>query len=177
MKHLASIIGAVALCGAALSSNGALAASHREAPLIANDPAADNTDFYMFRSWTNPNNVVFILNTLPAQEPGAGPNYFNFGDDVLYRINIDTNADGDEDLSYEIRFSTEVRGPLKNLQLPLSYVALAADHRTRRGRVGGPDPAPALHGDAGPGSRSRGSGHAHDVRRAVQRGSADDARL
>ena len=124
MKHLASIIGAIALCGAALSSNGALAASHREAPLIANDPAADNTDFYMFRSWTNPNNVVFILNTLPAQEPGAGPNYFNFGDDVLYRINIDTNADGDEDLSYEIRFSTEVRGPLKNLQLPLSYVAL-----------------------------------------------------
>jgi hypothetical protein len=121
MKRLARIIGAVALCGAALSSTGATAASHREAPLIAQDPTADNTDFYAFRSWTNPSNVVFILNTIPLQEPGGGPNYFNFGDDVLYKINVDTNADGIEDLNYEIRFKTEIRDPL---ELPLSYAAL-----------------------------------------------------
>jgi hypothetical protein len=124
MKRIASIIGAIALCGAAAWSGATLAASHREAPLIANDPAADNTDFYMFRSWTNPNNVVFILNAIPGQEPGAGPNYFNFGDDVLYRINVDTNGDGNEDLVYEIRFKTEIRGGLASLELPLSYVAL-----------------------------------------------------
>lgn len=121
MHPIARIIGSVALCGAALVCNGSFAASHREAPLIASDPTADNTDFYMFRSWTNPANVVFILNTIPAQDPGSGPNYFNFGDDVLYKINVDTNADGHEDLVYEIRFKTEIRDPL---QLPLAYVAL-----------------------------------------------------
>src|SRR5437899_2312261 len=124
MRYIARIIGSIALCAAALSSTATLAASHREAPLIANDPTADNTDFYLFRSWVNPDNVVFILNVIPGQEPGAGPNYFNFGDDVLYRINVDTNADGKEDLVYEIRFKTELRGGLTSLQLPLSYVAL-----------------------------------------------------
>ena len=121
LKHLARIACGVALCCAAIWSGGTMAASHREAPLIANDPTADNTDFYMFRSWVNPGNVVFILNTIPAQEPGSGPNYFNFGDDVLYKINVDTNGDGNEDLVYEIRFKTEIRDPL---QLPLAYVAL-----------------------------------------------------
>src|SRR5689334_3969158 len=125
MNRFTRIIGAVALCtAAALGSTGAFAASHREAPLIANDPTADNTDFYMFRSWVNPENVVFIMNVYPVEEPGGGPNYFNFGDDVLYRISVDTNADGKEDLAYEVRFKTELRGPLTSLRLPLAYVAL-----------------------------------------------------
>ena len=124
MNRFARVVGGVALCVAAVWTGGALAASHREAPLIAQDPTADNTDFYMFRSWTNPANVVFIMNVIPAEEPSAGPNYFNFGDDVLYRINVDTNADGADDLTYEVRFKTELRGPLTGLQLPLSYVAL-----------------------------------------------------
>ena len=124
MKRKFRTLTTIACCAAALASGAALAASHREAPSISNDPAADNTDFYMFRSWTNPGNVVFILNVIPAQEPSGGPNYFNFGDDVVYRISIDTTADGNEDLAYEIRFKTELRGPLTSLQLPLSYVAL-----------------------------------------------------
>lgn len=124
MNKLARAIGAAVVCGAALWSGGALAASHREAPSIAQDPTADNTDFYMFRSWTNPGNVVFILNAIPLQEPGGGPNYYNFGDDVLYRVSVDTNADGEDDLAYEFRFRTELRGPLTPLRLPLDYVAL-----------------------------------------------------
>ena len=124
MNRFARVVGGVALCVAAAWTGGALAASHREAPLIAQDPTADNTDFYMFRSWTNPGNVVFILNAIPLQEPSGGPNYYNFGDDVLYRINVDTTADGREDLVYEIRFKTELRGPLTSLELPLAYVAL-----------------------------------------------------
>jgi uncharacterized protein DUF4331 len=123
LKH-AVVTLAVALCASAALTGSALAASHREAPSIANDPTADNTDFYLFRSWTNPGNVVFILNVNPVQEPSGGPNYFNFGDDVLYRINVDTNADGREDLVYEIRFKTEIRGPLASLELPLALVAL-----------------------------------------------------
>jgi hypothetical protein len=124
MNRIARVIGGVALCVAASWSGGALAASHREAPLIAQDPTADNTDFYVFRSWADPGNVVFILNAIPLQDPGGGPNYYNFGDDVLYRINVDTNADGREDVVYEIRFKTELRGPLTSLELPLDYVAL-----------------------------------------------------
>jgi hypothetical protein len=75
----------------------ALAASHREAPLIALDPAADNTDVYAFVSYDAANlarrpedrRVTFIMNYNPGQDPSDGPNYFNFADDVLYRINID----------------------------------------------------------------------------------------
>ena len=123
-RKLARVIGPAVLCCAAFWSGGALAASHREAPAIAQDPAADNTDFYMFRSWNNPGNVVFILNAIPLQEPSGGPNYYTFGDDVLYRIGIDTNADGEDDLAYEFRFRTDLRGPLTSLRLPIDYAAL-----------------------------------------------------
>lgn len=99
------------------------AASHREAPLIALDPAADNTDVYAFRSWEDPSKVVFIANVIPGQEPGDGPNYFNFDDNVLYRIHIDNNQDGvAEDIVYEFRFKTETRPALGSLTFPLPYV-------------------------------------------------------
>src|SRR5215467_9240017 len=99
------------------------AASHREAPLIALDPAADTTDVYAFRSWEDPSKVVFIMNVLPGQEPGDGPNYFNFDDNVLYSIKIDNNQDGvAEDIVYEFRFTTATRPALGTLLFPLPYV-------------------------------------------------------
>ena len=101
----------------------ALAASHREAPLIALDPAADNTDTYAFRSWQDPSKVVFIANVIPGQDPADGPNYFNFDDEVLYAINIDNNQDGiAEDIVYEFRFKTETRPILGSLLFPLPYI-------------------------------------------------------
>jgi hypothetical protein len=101
----------------------ALAASHREAPLIALDPAADNTDTYAFRSWQDPNKVVFIMNVIPGQDPADGPNYFNFDDEVVYRFSIDNNRDGSaEDIIYEFRFRTENRPILGQLEFPLAYV-------------------------------------------------------
>jgi Domain of unknown function (DUF4331) len=101
----------------------ALAASHREAPLIALDPAADNTDTYAFRSWQDPSKVVFIANVIPGQDPADGPNYFNFDDEILYAINIDNNQDGiAEDIVYEFRFKTETRPILGSLLFPLPYV-------------------------------------------------------
>ncbi len=106
-------------------SLGTHAASHREAPQIANDPTADITDVYFFKSWEDPNKVVLIMNVIPLQEPGGGPNYFNFGDDVLYSLHVDKNGDGNaDDLVYEVKFSTELRGNLSPLKLPLAYVAL-----------------------------------------------------
>ncbi len=87
------------------------ASSHREAPLITEDPVADNTDTYFFRSPTNENNVVMIANWIPLQEPAGGPNFYNFGDDVLYEVNIDNDGDAVEDITYEWRFTTTVPTP------------------------------------------------------------------
>src|SRR5437867_5244264 len=114
---------AVLLALLVVPSAGVRGASHREAPLIALDPAADNTDVYAFRSWVDPSKVVFILNVIPGQHPGDGPNYFNFDDDVLYRIHIDNNMDGvAEDIVYEFRFTTETRPALGSLNFPLPYL-------------------------------------------------------
>lgn len=112
-----------ALVAGATTGPPARAASHREAPLIALDPAADNTDTYAFRSWQDPSKTVFIMNVVPGQEPGDGPNYFNFDDEVLYSFNIDNNQDGKaEDIVYEVRFKTETRPILGALLFPLPYV-------------------------------------------------------
>jgi hypothetical protein len=99
------------------------AASHREAPMIAQDPAADITDVYAFRSWKDPSRVVFIMNVIPAQEPSAGPNYFFFDDKVAYDIHLDTNRDGiAEDIIYRIRFKAEIRPPFNDL--PVAYAGV-----------------------------------------------------
>ena len=101
------------------------AASHREAPLIALDPAADITDVYFFRSWTDPSKVVLVMNVLPGQEPSSGPNYFNFDDQVRYTFNLDTNANGKaENVVYEIRFKTRIQGTVKALRLPVGYAGV-----------------------------------------------------
>ena len=74
------------------------ASSHREAPLIANDPLADNTDLYAFRSPDNPNTITIIANYIPAEFPAGGPNYNTFGENIRYEIHIDNDATkaGDE---------------------------------------------------------------------------------
>ncbi|MCB0553248.1 MAG: DUF4331 family protein, partial [Phaeodactylibacter sp.] len=68
------------------------ASSHREAPLISNDPLADNTDLYAFRNPRNPRNIVIIANYVPMQLPHGGPNYYSFGENIRYEIHIDNDA-------------------------------------------------------------------------------------
>ena len=85
--------------------------SHREAPEIAKDPVADNTDFYAFVSPDQPDKVTLIANFVPLEEPAGGPNFYEFGDDVLYEINIDNDGDAVEDITYQFRFHTETRNP------------------------------------------------------------------
>jgi hypothetical protein len=82
--------------------------SHREAPEISKDPVADSTDVYAFVSPDKPDTVTLIANYIPLQEPAGGPNFYEFGDDVLYSIHIDNNGDGQADISYEFRFATQV---------------------------------------------------------------------
>ena len=85
--------------------------SHREAPRISEDPLADTTDVYAFVSPDRPDTVTFIANWIPLEEPAGGPNFFKFGDDVRYRINIDNNGDAADDIIYEWRFTTKVVNP------------------------------------------------------------------
>src|SRR5213080_5371384 len=104
---------AVAGLALALGATAAGAASHREAPLMTLDPAADLTDVYAFVSYDAANvgrslgdrRVTLIMNVLPGQEPGSGPNYYAFDDNVLYVLHVDNDRDGiAEDVNYEFRF-------------------------------------------------------------------------
>ena len=85
--------------------------SHREAPEIAKDPVADSTDVYAFVSPDKPGTVTLIANYIPLQSPAGGPNFYEFGDDVLYEIHVDNNGDGQADVSFQFRFRTTVRNP------------------------------------------------------------------
>jgi len=85
--------------------------SHREAPAISKDPVADNTDTYAFVSPDDPTTVTIIANYLPLEAPFGGPNFFEFGDDVSYEINVDNDGDGYSDVTYVFRFETRVANP------------------------------------------------------------------
>ena len=80
--------------------------SHKEAPGISNDPAADNTDVYAFVSPDKPDTVTLIANFVPLEDPDGGPNFAQFGDDVLYEIHVDNNGDAKPDVTYQFRFTT-----------------------------------------------------------------------
>lgn len=85
--------------------------SHREAPEISKDPVADNTDLYAFVSPDRPDTVTLIANYIPLEEPAGGPNFYEFGDDVLYDIHVDHNGDGYAEITYRFRFQTTLRNP------------------------------------------------------------------
>src|SRR5712664_2578724 len=83
--------------------------SHREAPEIAKDPVADSSDVYAFVSPDQPDTVTLIANYVPLQGPAGGPNFYEFGDDVLYEIHVDNDGDGRPDVTYQFRFTTKLR--------------------------------------------------------------------
>src|SRR5579864_2128265 len=85
--------------------------SHREAPEISKDPAADNADVYAFVSADAPDTVTLISNFVPLQDPPGGPNFFEFGDDVMYSIYIDNDGDGKPEISYVFHFENKLRNP------------------------------------------------------------------
>ena len=85
--------------------------SHREAPEISKDPVADNTDVYAFVSPDNPDMVTLIMNYIPLEGPAGGPNFYEFGDDVLYELHVDNDGDAIDDITYQFSFQTELRNP------------------------------------------------------------------
>ena len=119
--------------------------SHREAPEISKDPVADSTDVYAFVSPDRPDTVTIIANYIPLEDPAGGPNFFEFGDDVLYRINVDNNGDGRADIIYEFDVHDAVTQPE---HVPLQH---GADRLDRRPQL---QPAADLHGHRGPRRRT-----------------------
>ncbi len=121
---LVVVAGAVALVAALVSGPGpdaGKAASHREAPLISQDPTADVTDFYFFRSPDKPDTVTAIMDVNPFEEPSAGPNWYQFSDTAKYDIHFDSTGDGKPDVTYEFKFKTQ-KASLSDT-LPLGCIA------------------------------------------------------
>jgi hypothetical protein len=130
-RQLLLILVALAISAVALGMIGfsrpADASSHREAPFISGDQQADATDVYAFRSPDRRDSVTLIANYLPAEEAAAGPNFYKFGDDVLYEINVDNDGDARDDLSFQFRFKSRINngntflyntGPITSLDDP-----------------------------------------------------------
>lgn len=107
-RRFAAAIAAIAAAGAgtlaALGPGDASASSHREAPLIAADPAVDNTDVYAFDSPERPGYVTLMANFIPFEEPNGGPNFYPFATDATYNINIDNNGDAKPDVKFRWTF-------------------------------------------------------------------------
>ncbi len=103
---VAAAAGLTALLVGRLAPSASTASSHREAPLISEDPTADNTDLYAFRSPDKPNTFTIVSNWIPGEDPAAGPNYYTFSQTARYNIYIDRNGDGRPDVTYTFRFKT-----------------------------------------------------------------------
>ncbi len=136
MKKLIYLMGLLALICQIPSQS--LASSHREAPLISNDPLADNTDLYAFKSPTNPENVVLIANYIPFEHPAGGPNWYTFGERIRYEIHVDNNAGtpGD-DIVYRFTFKRVNEDPSTFFLIRLGKENLKTTYTCERSMDGG----------------------------------------
>jgi hypothetical protein len=110
-KHRGLAVVVAAAAAAAIAVPLGFGSSHREAPNIALDPAADNTDVYAYTANDAPNALTIAANWIPGQVPANGPNFFRFDDRAKYYVNIDNTGDGVADIRYLFRFDTNVRNP------------------------------------------------------------------
>ena len=114
------------------------ASSHREAPLISNDPLADNTDLYAFRSPENPDFINIIANFIPGQLPQGGPNYYSFGENIRYEIHVDNNINtpGD-DIIYRFTFKKTIEDSSTFFNIRLGKQNLKTTYLMQRSTDGG----------------------------------------
>ncbi|HEY8734863.1 MAG TPA: DUF4331 domain-containing protein, partial [Puia sp.] len=122
-----AVISLVVVSGILMSS------SHREAPMIANDPLADNTDLYAFRSPDHPDKITILANYIPAQLPFNGPNYYQFGEDIRYEIHIDNNiATQGDDIIYRFTFHRKNEDPTTFFNIRLGKQNLKTTYKLEK---------------------------------------------
>lgn len=115
-----------------------MSSSHREAPMISNDPFADNTDLYAFRSPGNPNKVIIIANFIPAELPQGGPNYYTFSENVRYEVHIDNNiATAGDDIIYRFSFRQVNQDPTTFFNIRLGKQNLYTTYTCEKSTNGG----------------------------------------
>ncbi len=115
-----------------------MASSHREAPLISNDPLADNTDLYAFKSPTDAEKIILIANYIPFEHPAGGPNWYSFGTNIRYEIHIDnkTSTTGD-DIIYRFTFQQTNEDPTTFFNIRLGKENLKTTYTCERSMNGG----------------------------------------
>ncbi|GAA3395988.1 DUF4331 domain-containing protein [Cryptosporangium minutisporangium] len=110
-RRTAAALAAAGLAlGTAVTGLGPLTAqgsSHREAPLIAADPAVDNTDFYAMASPDTPGSILLVANFQPFEEPTGGPNFYPFATDAAYKVNVDNDGDAKPDVVFRWTFKND----------------------------------------------------------------------
>jgi hypothetical protein len=118
---------------------GSYASSHREAPLISNDPLADNTDVYAFKSPDDPNTITIIANYIPFESPEGGPNYYNFGERIRYEIHIKNKANtASDDITYRFTFTKTNEDPTTFFNIRLGKENLKTSYVCEKSVNGGP---------------------------------------
>ena len=119
------------------------ASSHREAPLISNDPLADNTDLYAFRSPDDPNTVTIIANYIPLELPDGGPNYSTFGENIRYEIHIKNQTSvgplgsAKDDITYRFTFDQVNEDPTTFFNIRLGKQNLKTTYTLEKSTDGG----------------------------------------
>ncbi len=133
IKILVLLVAMVHLCATDMR-----ASSHREAPLISNDPLADNTDLYAFRSPDNPNTVTIIANYIPFESPEGGPNWYTFGSGIRYEIHVKNDAStAGDDITYRFTFAQVNQDPSTFFNIRLGQQNLKTTYSCERSTDGG----------------------------------------
>lgn len=136
MKNIQKI--AVALLVILMPLNSLIASSHREAPLISNDPLADNTDLYAFRSPCDNNNIVLIANYIPFEHPAGGPNWTTFGENIRYEIHIENDGTSGDDITYRFTFTHVNQDPTTFFNIRLGQQNIKTTYICEKSINGGP---------------------------------------
>src|ERR1700712_4933054 len=132
LRYFAGLLCVIGISAILMSS------SHREAPLISNDPLADNTDLYAFRSPDNPNKITLIANYIPAELPQGGPNFYTFGENIRYEIHIDNNtATKGDDIVYRFTFNHVNQDPTTFFNIRLGMQNIYTTYTCWRSTDGG----------------------------------------
>jgi hypothetical protein len=160
-NRIAPLMAALAATAAGVAMQPAQASSHREAPFITTQPKVDATDFYMFASYETgrASYITLIANYQPLQAPYGGPNYFSMDPNALYEIHIDNNGDAKEDISFQFRFKTALKGTTlniggKDVAIPLIQSGTVSDPKAAALNVNESYTVDIVRGDRRSGTRS-----------------------